>query len=73
MNNISLKDIILSGYVVEFKNGNTLLIDNKNMWVINRFYDDELNCLQNPDYDIIRIYKEELLLLYDKTDEVVKR
>lgn len=53
VNNMQLKnnDILI------FKNKNKMIYSEHKKWLIEQYYDDELNCLTNDDYTIIRIYR----------------
>lgn len=43
--------------VVEFKNGKTVTITKENMWILQEYYDDNLVCLTNDEYSIVKVYQ----------------
>lgn len=69
MNKNSLKkdDILI------FKNNNTAVYDSSKIYVIEENYDDELNCLVNDNYTIVKVYRPEYRLIFDKENEKNKQ
>lgn len=57
--------------ILIFKNGNRIIYNKHKEWIIQQYYDSELNCITNDDYSITRIYRPsyQLILKKDKTKE----
>ena len=60
MINLKNNDILI------FKNGSRVIYSKYKKWVIEQYYDNELNCLTNDDYTIIRIYRPNYQLIFSK-------
>ena len=65
-NELQKNDILI------FKNNHTAVFDSSKIYVIEQNYDDELNCLTNDDYSIMKIYRPTYELIFDKDNEIVK-
>jgi len=52
--------------VVMFANGNMETISNKNMWILETYYNDDLTCKWEREFDIIRVYRPELKVIYER-------
>lgn len=57
--------------ILIFKNGNKAIYTSDRKKIIQQYYDDNLNCLTNDDYSIIRIYRPHYELIYG--DSKIKR
>lgn len=57
-NELQKNDILI------FKNNHTAVFDSSKIYVIEQNYDEELNCLTNDDYSIIRIYRPHYELIF---------
>lgn len=57
--------------ILIFKNGNRSIYTSDREKIIQQYYDDNLNCLTNDDYSIIKIYRPHYELIYG--DSKVKR
>ena len=59
--------------ILIFKNNNTAVYDSSKIYVIDENYDDELNCLVNDNYTIVKVYRPEYKLVFDKQNEKNKQ
>lgn len=50
--------------ILIFKNGNRAIYTSDRKKIIDQCYDNELNCLTNDDYTIIRIYRPHYDLIF---------
>ena len=57
--------------ILIFKNGNRSIYTSDRKKIIQQYYDDNLNCLTNDDYSIIRIYRPHYELIFG--DSKIKR
>lgn len=51
------KEDIQKGDLIEFANGKKSIIGEKSIWILDKYYNDDLTCNFNSDFDIIRIYR----------------
>ena len=65
-NELQKNDILI------FKNNHTAVFDSSKIYVIEQNYDDELNCITNDDYSIMKIYRPTYELIFDKENEITK-
>ena len=49
------KDKIKPSDLIEFANGKKIIASGINMWVLREYYDEDLRCKTNPEFDIISI------------------
>ena len=59
--------------IVEFKNGKKIIVDNQSMWILNEFYDENMNCFKKEEYTIIKVirpYYEEIYNRYENKTAV---
>lgn len=57
--------------ILIFKNGNRSIYTSDRKKIIQQYYDDNLNCITNDDYSIIRIYRPHYELIFG--DSKIKR
>ena len=57
--------------ILIFKNGNRSIYTSDREKIIQQYYDDNLNCITNDDYSIIRIYRPHYELIFG--DYKIKR
>ena len=57
---INLKD----NDILIFKNGSRVIYSKHKRLIIEQYYDNELNCLTNDDYTIIKIYRPHYELIF---------
>lgn len=43
--------------VLILKNGKRVILSERNKYLLVEFYDDELNCMTNPEYSIIQVLR----------------
>lgn len=55
-----------------FKNGHTAILDYTKLHIIENYYDNNLNCLTNDDYSIVKIYRPTYDLVFDKDENKLK-
>lgn len=51
------KEDIQKDDLIEFANGKKTIIGEKSIWILDKYYNEDLTCIKNSDYDIIRIYR----------------
>lgn len=49
------KDKIKPSDLIEFANGKKIIVSSINMWVLREYYEDNLRCNTNLEYDIVSI------------------
>lgn len=54
--------------IMVFANERRATFDEKIMWVISEYYNDNLECITNEDYDVVKIYRPHYELIYDKAN-----
>lgn len=64
-NELQKNDILI------FKNGSRSIYTSDREKIIQQYYDDNLNCITNDDYSIIRIYRPHYELIFG--DSKIKR
>lgn len=55
-----------------FKNGHTAILDYTKLHIIEQFYDNELNCLSNDDYTIVKVYRPTYDLVFNNDNNKLK-
>lgn len=51
------KEDIQKDDLVEFANNKKAIVGYNILWIIKEYYNEDLTCKTNSDYDIIRIYR----------------
>ena len=54
--------------IVEFANGNKAQVGINSLWIIQNYYDDKLNCIKKPEYNIVKIYRPTYEVIYEKEE-----
>lgn len=67
------KDELLPNDILKFQNGKQIILSQNNFWVINQFYDNDLDCLNNPEYNIIAVFRPSYDLVYSKINEITPK
>ena len=67
------KQDLMPNDILKFKNGTQATLSINNFWVINQFYDNDLDCLNNPEYNIIAVFRPTYDLIYSKRIEENKK
>ena len=57
--------------ILIFKNGNRSIYTSDREKIIQQYYDDNLNCITNDDYSIIRVFRPHYELIFG--DSKIKR
>ena len=52
--------------MIEFKNGVKAFMDDRHFWIIAQYYDSDLHCITDPNYDVERVYRPEYKKIYDR-------
>ena len=52
--------------ILILKNNHTVVMDVTKFRIIHERYDDELNCLENDDYSVEKIYRPEYKLVFER-------
>ena len=63
------KNELLPNDILRFQNGKQIILSQNNFWVIKHFYDNDLDCLDNPEYNIIAVFRPSYDLVYSRVDE----
>lgn len=60
---------INSGDILIFANGEKREIGANILWLLRDYYDENLNCTTNPDFNIVQILRPEYKVIYSKEEE----
>ena len=60
---------INSGDILIFANGEKREIGTNILWLLRDYYDENLNCTTNPDFNIVQILRPEYKVIYSKEEE----
>lgn len=60
---------INSGDILIFANGEKGEIGANILWLLRDYYDENLNCTTNPDFNIVQILRPEYKVIYSKEEE----
>ena len=60
---------INSGDIVIFANGEKREVGTNILWLLRDYYDENLNCTTNPDFNIVQILRPEYKVIYSKEEE----
>ena len=60
---------INSGDILIFANGEKREIGANISWLLRDYYDENLNCITNPDFNIVQILRPEYKIIYSKEEE----
>lgn len=55
--------------ILILKNGSKIIYTNDRKKIIDQYYDNELNCLTNDDYTIIKIYRPYYELVFGEKEK----
>ena len=67
------KDELLPNDILKFQNGKQIILSQNNFWVIKNFYDNDLDCPDNPEYNIVAVFRPYYDLVYSKINEVSQK
>ena len=62
------KQEILSGDMVVFRNKKNGLVTTANMYILREYYNDDLTCKSNPEYDIVKVLRPSYEVIYAKEE-----
>lgn len=57
------------GDILIFANGEKREIGANILWLLRDYYDENLNCTTNPDFNIVQILRPEYKVIYSKEEE----
>ena len=60
---------INSGDILIFANGEKREVGTNILWLLKEYYDENLNCITNPDFNIVQILRPEYKVIYSKEEE----
>ena len=60
---------INSGDILIFANGEKREVGTTILWLLRDYYDENLNCTTNPDFNIVQILRPEYKVIYSKEEE----
>ena len=60
---------INSGDILICANGEKREIGANSSWLLRDYYDENLNCTTNPDFNIVQILRPEYKVIYSKEEE----
>ena len=60
---------INSGDILIFANGEKREVGTNILWLLRDYYDENLNCTTNPDFNIVQILRPEYKVIYSKEEE----
>lgn len=52
-----------------FRNGKTVIIGINNRYLLREYYNDDLTCKSNEEYDIIQVLRPKYEVIYEKDKE----
>lgn len=55
--------------ILVMKNNHSLVLGANNMYVIREYYDDELNCINDDNYSIVKVFRPEYQLVFEREKE----
>ena len=67
------KNDIKNDDILYFRNGEAVQYGEKKRWVLDTFYNDNLECITNEDLDIVKIVRENNKEIYVREQEQSKR
>lgn len=60
---------INSDDILIFANGEKREVGTNILWLLRDYYDENLNCTTNPDFNIVQILRPEYKVIYSKEEE----
>lgn len=58
--------------ILILKNNHTVVMDATKFRIIYERYDDELNCIENDEYSVDKVYRPEYKLVFERAKRKVK-
>ena len=67
-----MKEQLQEGDILVFKSGTKREYTHKDAWMIENFYDSDLNCLTNDKFTIVKVLRPHYDTIYYKTKQRIK-
>lgn len=67
------KDMLQEGDILVFKNGHKKEYNHKDNWMLDNFYDDNLVCLTNDVFTIVKILRPKYTEIYSRVRKKVEK
>ena len=68
-----MKEQLKEGDILVFKNGHKKEYTHRESWTIEQFYDDDLNCITNDKFTIIKVLRPEYEVVYERKNNECNR
>ena len=52
--------------ILIFANNGTMVLGGNNMYVLDQYYDDQLQCIDKPEYSVEKIYRPQYIKIYQR-------
>lgn len=52
--------------ILIFENNSTMVLGANNMYVLDQYYDDQLQCIDKPEYSVEKIYRPQYIKIYQR-------
>ena len=65
-----MKEQLQEGDVLIFKNGHKKEYTHRDEWMMDNFYDDNLNCLTNDKFTIVEVLRPKYQSVYKRTRKI---
>lgn len=67
-----MKEQLQEGDILIFKSGTKREYTHRDEWMIDNFYDEDLNCTTNDKFTIVQVLRPEYEVIYEKVKVKVK-
>ena len=64
--------IVKIGDILELKNGKKVTVGKNTFWILQEYYDDELNCMTNDGDSVLRIYRPVYTVISEREPNLSK-
>lgn len=58
--------------ILIFKNNQTMVLGGHNMYIIAQYYNENLECVDKPEYDVEKIYRPQYIKVYQRQKNKIK-
>ena len=55
--------------ILIFANNGTMVLGGQNMYVLERYYNDQLECTEKPEYSVEKIYRPQYKKIYQRSNK----